>query len=70
MNATRAIIWPQADGEPVSCREKVEVLNENFEELRHVMQDAFEDALLMGVDETVMRRMIGDLVSNLRAPRG
>ncbi len=61
-------IWPQADGQPVSCRDKVTVLDENYEELRHVMQDAFEDALLMGVDEAFMRRAIEDLVAGLRAP--
>ncbi len=66
---TRPKIWPQADGEPVSCRDKVTVLDENFEELRHVMQDAFEDALLMGVDEAFMRRAIADLVTGLSAPR-
>ena len=61
--------WPQSDGEPVSCRDKLDILNDNYEELRHVMQDAFEDALLMGVDETAMRGFIAELVAGLRAPR-
>jgi len=61
--------WPQEDGEPVSCRDKLEILNENYEELRHVMQDAFEDAVLMGVDEAYMRQAIGELVGQLRTPR-
>ena len=61
--------WPQADGEAVSCREKLEILEENHEELRHVMQDAFEDAILMGVDEAHMRKMISELVAGLRAPK-
>jgi hypothetical protein len=34
-----------------------------------VMQDAFEDALLMGVDEAYMRQAIEALVAGLRAPR-
>ncbi len=62
-------IWPQSDGEPVSCREKVEVLDENFEELRHVMQDAFEDALIIGVDEAFMRNAIAELVASLKSPK-
>ena len=62
-------IWPQADGEPVACRDKLEVLEENFDELAHVMQDAFEDALLMGVDEAHMRAAIASLVAGLKAPR-
>ena len=69
MNASAPKLWPGADGEPVSCREKVEVLNENHDELRHVMQDAFEDAILMGVDEAFMRRAIAELVDELRTPK-
>jgi hypothetical protein len=61
--------WLQPDGEPVSCREKLEILAENHEELRHVMQDAFEDALLMGVDEAMMRTTIADLVAQLKSPK-
>ncbi len=61
--------WPQPDGEPVSCRDKIEILNDNYDELAHVMQDAFEDAILMGVDETAMRGLIDALVAGLKAPR-
>jgi len=60
--------WLQPDGDPVSCREKLEILNENHEELRHVMQDAFEDALLMGVDESFMRQTLAALVTSLKKP--
>jgi hypothetical protein len=67
MSAGRPV-WRQTDGQPVSCRDKVEVLDENYEELRHVMQDAFEDALLMGVDEATMRQAIADLVAQLKTP--
>ena len=62
-------IWPQPDGEPVSCRDKIEILDENYDELQHVMQDAFEDAVLMGVDEAAMRSLIEKLVAGLKAPR-
>ena len=65
----RVDVWPQPDGQPIACRDKLDVLNDNYEELRHVMQDAFEDALLMGVDEAVMRGLIAQLVGSLRAPR-
>ena len=60
--------WPQADGTPVSCREKLKTLADNHAELAQVMQDAFEDALLMGVDEAAMRRVLADLVAALRSP--
>ena len=54
-------LWPQPDGEPVSCREKLRMLAENHAELAQTLQDAFDDAILMGVDETAMRRILTDL---------
>jgi hypothetical protein len=61
--------WPGADGAPLSCREKLKVLAENHAELAQVMRDAFEDAVLMGVDEAAMRRILGDLVQSLPSPK-
>ncbi len=62
-------IWPQPDGAPVSCREKLKTLAENHAELAQVAQDAFEDAVLMGVDEAAMRAILADLVQGLRSPK-
>lgn len=61
-------IWPQPDGNPVSCREKLKTLAENHAELAQVMQDAFEDAVLMGVDAAAMRRVLTDMVAALQSP--
>ena len=61
--------WPGADGQPLSCREKIRVLGENHEELVQVMRDAFEDAVLMGVDEAAMRRMLIEVVAALPSPK-
>ncbi len=58
-------IWPRADGTPVSCREKLRVLEENHVELAQVMRDAFEDAVLMGVDPMAMRRVLAEMVAGL-----
>lgn len=63
------MLWPGADGAPVSCREKVKTLEENHAEVRQVLQDAFEDAVLMGVDEAAMREILADVVAGLRSPR-
>ena len=61
--------WPGADGSPVSCREKLRTLEENHREAAQVLQDAFEDAVLMGVDEAAMRAVLVDMVAGLRSPR-
>lgn len=62
-------LWPQRDGSPVACREKLKMLAENHAELAQVMQDAFEDAVLMGVDEQAMRRILADMVAALESPK-
>ncbi len=61
--------WPGADGSPVSCREKLRTLEENHREAAQVLQDAFEDAVLMGIDEAAMRAILMDMVAGLRGPR-
>ena len=66
---TSGLVWPGADGAPVSCRDKLRTLEDNHEELRQVMQDAFEDAVLMGVDEAAMRRILTETVAQLRSPK-
>jgi hypothetical protein len=61
--------WPGADGAPLSCREKLKVLAENHREAAQVLRDAFEDAVLMGVDEAAMRRILTELVAALPSPK-
>jgi hypothetical protein len=61
--------WRMTDGEPVSCREKLRVLEENEHELLAIMQDAFEDAVLMGVDEVFARDRFASLAASLQSPR-
>lgn len=62
-------LWPQPDGTPVSCREKLRMLEENHAELQGVLRDAFEDAVLMGVDEAAMRRILVAMVDALESPK-
>jgi hypothetical protein len=61
--------WPGLDGNAVGCREKLKVLAENYEEVSQVLQDAFEDAVLMGVREDAMRRILADVVAGLVSPK-
>jgi hypothetical protein len=61
-------VWRQPDGQPVSCVDKIKVLNENLEELQQMAQDALEDAILMGADETQIREVLQHLVRSLDNP--
>ena len=69
MTAVAPKIWPGSDGAPVSCREKLKVLGENHAELAQTMQDTFEDAILMGVDEAAMRDILRSLIEGLESPK-
>lgn len=53
--------WLTPEGEPVSCVDKIKVLNENLEEIRDLAQAALEDAVLMGCDEAQFREVIKNL---------
>jgi hypothetical protein len=60
--------WRTPEGEPLSCIEKIKVLNENLEELRALAQDALEDAVLMGCDEAQFREALRRLAAGLVNP--
>jgi uncharacterized protein (UPF0335 family) len=61
--------WRQPDGALVSCREKLRLLEENQAELARMMQDAFEDAVLMGVDPAQMKSVLAGIVDRLVLPK-
>jgi len=61
-------VWRQPDGNPVSCVEKIKVLNQNLEEIRQLAQDALEDAILMGCDEAQIRAVLQSVVKDLQNP--
>jgi hypothetical protein len=63
-----SVAWRQADGEAVSCEEKLKVLDENLAEIREICQDAFEDALLMGCDEAQVRKVFASVIEALANP--
>jgi len=62
-------VWPGLDGNAVGCREKLKMLTENHLEVTQVLRDAFEDAILMGVEEQAMRQVLADIVAGLESPK-
>jgi hypothetical protein len=61
-------VWLSQEGKPVSCLEKVKVLNENLDEIRGLCQEAIEDSVLMGCDEAQFRQVLHELVDGLDNP--
>ncbi|HYM33188.1 MAG TPA: hypothetical protein VEU47_17950 [Candidatus Cybelea sp.] len=71
MNRTRTAaatppVWKSPEGKPLTCYEKIKVLNENIAEIEQLAGDALEDGVLMGCDERQVRRVLHDLVDRLK----
>ena len=45
------------------------MLAENYTEVSQVLRDAFEDAVLMGVEDAAMRQILMSIVSGLDSPK-
>jgi hypothetical protein len=63
-----SIVWKSKDGDVIACTEKLKVLRDNLREIQEICQDAFEDALLMGCDETQLRAVLRQVVDDLKNP--
>ena len=59
--------WRKPSGAPVSCTEKIKVLNENYDELRLLARETLDDALLMGCSESQIRQALHDMIDALPA---
>ena len=60
--------WLRDDNSIVACTEKIKVMQENFDEIQQLMQDAFEDGVLMEVSEAQMREALLIIVDSLVNP--
>jgi hypothetical protein len=61
-------MWRQPDGKPVSCLEKIKVLNENIGEIESLCADALEDGVLMGCDVDQIKAALHELIDGLETP--
>tara|TARA_B100000795_G_C22624427_1_gene370120 strand:+ start:73 stop:294 length:222 start_codon:yes stop_codon:yes gene_type:complete len=61
-------VWVRDDNSIVSCTEKIKVMKENFDELKQLTQDAFEDGLLMEVSDDQLKKILYKLVDDLHNP--
>jgi hypothetical protein len=60
-------LWRGPDGEVIACVEKLKVLRENLEEIQAACQDALDDAVLMGCEQSQFRQVLAGLVSRLES---
>lgn len=58
MRARSPQLWRTPEGLPVSCAEKLKVLEQNLAEFEGVALDILEDAALMGCDVEQVREVL------------
>ena len=57
--------WKTKDNSKISCKEKIEVLNNNVIELQDLMNQIYDEAILMGVDKKQIEKVINNIASDL-----
>ncbi len=58
-------VWRDDEGSPITCHEKIKVMNENFRELEQLAKDLLEDGVLMGCSEQHMRQALHQLLDQV-----
>lgn len=58
--------WIGRDGLPMTCEEKIALLNDNLQEIHELCQQAFEEAMHMGCSEEFLRIVMQDMIGTLR----
>ena len=57
--------WKTSDNSKISCKEKIVILNNNVIELQNLINQIYDEAILMGVDRKQIKKVINNLVINL-----
>lgn len=57
--------WNYPDGSVISCTEKVKVLEENWQEVKALLQDVLDDAVLMGCTKAQVKNEYKRLIDEL-----
>jgi len=58
-------VWKTSDNSKISCKEKIIILNNNVIELQNLINQIYDEALLMGVDKKQIKKVINNLATNL-----
>ena len=57
--------WKTSDNTKISCKEKIVILNNNVIELQNLINQIYDEAILMGVDKEQIKKVINNLSTNL-----
>ena len=57
--------WKTSNNSKISCKEKIIILNNNVIELQNLINQIYDEAILMGVDKKQIKKVINNLATNL-----
>ena len=57
--------WKTSNNSKISCKEKIIILNNNVIELQNLINQIYDEAILMGVDKQQIKKVIYNLLTNL-----
>ena len=57
--------WKTSNNSKISCKEKIVILNNNIIELQNLINQIYDEAILMGVDKQQIKKVINSLITNL-----
>ena len=57
--------WKTSNNAKISCKEKIIILNNNVIELQNLMNQIYDEAILMGVDKEQIKKVINNIATNL-----
>ena len=58
-------LWLDKNQDVISCEETNKVLNENFDEIISIIQNSFDDAVLLGCDQDDFKKKILNFMKEL-----
>ena len=58
-------VWKASDNSKISCKEKIIILNNNVIELENLINQIYDEAILMGGDKKQIKKVINNLATNL-----
>ena len=64
-DSNKEFLWIDKYNKVISCEETNKVLNENLIEVSSMIQNAFDDAVLLGCDEKDFKSKISNLLKKL-----
>ena len=57
--------WKSNDNKKIICKEKISILNNNVTELQNLINQIYDEAILMGVEKKQIEKIINNLATSL-----